>query len=136
MTRPAHALDAHFQTFSTMLTVADLAKSEAFYVSALGFHTTETQDGLRRLERPGASLYLVTQSPPTPDKPGVTLAPPPAPERPPVNLVFRVADVRAAYAALSALGVAFLNPPRQPPWGGWRCFLQDPDGYLIELEQP
>ena len=54
----------------------------------------------------------------------------------PVNLVFEVEDAHAEYAALSARGLRFLTPPAQPPWGGWRCFAQDPDGYSIEIEQP
>jgi len=54
----------------------------------------------------------------------------------PVNLVFEVADVHAEHAALRARGLRFLTPPMEPPWGGWRCFAQDPDGYLIEIEQP
>lgn len=97
---------------------------------------TERIDGLRRLERAGASIYLVTESPPTSDKPGVALAPPADKARPSVNLIFRVNDVNATYEALSAGGLRFLTRPQQPPWGGWRCFAQDPDGYLIEIEQP
>lgn len=119
-----------------MLTVRDLVVSEAFYVGYFGFQVTEAIDGLRRLQLPGISLYLVTESPPTPDKPGVTLAPIRDVQRPPVNLIFHVPDVRATYAELVADGLTFLAPPAQPAWGGWRCFTQDPDGYLIEIEQP
>ncbi|MGI9112250.1 MAG: VOC family protein [Gaiellaceae bacterium] len=46
------------------------------------------------------------------------------------------ADVHVAYRALSSRGLRFLTSPMQPPWGGWRCFAQDPGGYLIEIEQP
>ena len=31
---------------------------------------------------------------------------------------------------------AFLAEPYSPPWGGHRCFAVDPDGNLVELEQP
>ncbi|MBN8481226.1 MAG: VOC family protein [Xanthomonadales bacterium] len=137
MSEPAsHPLDSRQLGFSTMIVVRDLERSERFYVTHFGFRTTEHLPALRRLERAGATLYLVTESPPTEDKPGVTLAPPSDPERPSVNLIFRVTDVRATHAALSELGLAFLAPPHQPAWGGWRCFAQDPDGYLIEIEQP
>ena len=44
--------------------------------------------------------------------------------------------VREAYDTLSARGVSFLTEPYSPPWGGHRCFAVDPDGYLIELEEP
>ena len=33
-------------------------------------------------------------------------------------------------------GVRFLAEPYSPPWGGHRCFAVDPDGNLIELEEP
>jgi catechol 2,3-dioxygenase-like lactoylglutathione lyase family enzyme len=29
-----------------------------------------------------------------------------------------------------------LAPPYSPPWGGHRFFVRDPDGYLVEVEQP
>jgi hypothetical protein len=51
-------------------------------------------------------------------------------------LVLEVADCLGAYASLGAAGVPFLAEPFSPPWGGHRCFAIDPDGNLIELEQP
>ena len=33
-------------------------------------------------------------------------------------------------------GVPMLAPPFSPPWGGCRFFCVDPDGYLVEIEQP
>jgi hypothetical protein len=32
--------------------------------------------------------------------------------------------------------VPFLAEPHSPPWGGHRCFAVDPDGNLIEVEEP
>lgn len=136
MPHEPHVLDSQHVGFSTMLVVRDLLCSEEFYVRHFGFEVTEQLDSLRRLDRPGATLYLVLTSPPTADKPGVTLAPLPSRESPSVNLVFRVKDVRTVHAALAAGGLKFLTPPVQPAWGGWRCFAQDPEGYLIEIEQP
>jgi catechol 2,3-dioxygenase-like lactoylglutathione lyase family enzyme len=136
MENSSHPLDSQLVGFSTMLVVRDLTVSERFYVDHLGFDVTERLDSLRRLERSGATIYLVLTSPPTADKPGITLAPHSEANRPAVNLIFRVRDVRQTHAALSAGGMPFLAPPQQPAWGGWRCFAQDPDGYLIEFEQP
>jgi predicted enzyme related to lactoylglutathione lyase len=51
-------------------------------------------------------------------------------------LVLEVADCLRAHRELSAAGVQFLADPYSPPWGGHRCFALDPDGNLIELEQP
>ena len=118
-----------------MLAVRDVKRSVAFYCDVLGFERLEYPH-IPLLRRGDLQLFLVEESPPTDDRPGVTLTPPATPERMPVNLVFEVEDVAAEYAALSERGLRFLTPPAQPPWGGWRCFAQDPDGYLIEIEQP
>jgi catechol 2,3-dioxygenase-like lactoylglutathione lyase family enzyme len=133
--RAHHPLHDQLTRFSTMLVVSDLERSERFYTGHLGFSTVERLEGVRLLELGPVRLYLVIESPPTPDKPGVTLAPPRRADGPPVNLVFHVRDVRATHRALEAGGMRFLTPPAQPPWGGWRVFAQDPDGYLIEIEQ-
>jgi catechol 2,3-dioxygenase-like lactoylglutathione lyase family enzyme len=53
-----------------------------------------------------------------------------------VVLVLEVVDCMSAYRELRAEGVEFLAEPYSPPWGGHRCFAIDPDGYLVELEQP
>ena len=136
MTQVPNPLDSQLVVFSTMLVVRDLSISEQFYVRHFGFVVTERFESLRRLERHGASIYLGLVGDPTIDKPGVTLTPQPARDKPAVNLIFRVKDVRAVHDALAANRLTFLAPPSQPPWGGWRCFTQDPDGYLIEIEQP
>jgi catechol 2,3-dioxygenase-like lactoylglutathione lyase family enzyme len=130
------SLRDHTVQAATMLAVADLDRSLAFYHDRLGFEVRETEPGIALLGHGSMLLYLVADSPPTPDKPGVWLSPPRDADRTPVNLVFRVGDCRAVYAELQSEAVEFLTPPRQPPWGGWRCFGRDPDGYLFEIEQP
>ena len=136
MTDTPHILDTQQVGFSTMLVVRDISVSERFYVQHFGFKVTERLDSLRRLERVGVTIYLVLSGAPTVDKPNVTLAPQPKYEQPAINLIFRVKDVHTVYAHLISTGLQFLAPPTQPAWGGWRCFVQDPDGYLIEIEQP
>ena len=42
--------------------------------------------------------------------------------------------VEAAYAAWSARGAQFLTPPKEHPYET-RCYIRDPDGYLIEVGQ-
>jgi catechol 2,3-dioxygenase-like lactoylglutathione lyase family enzyme len=121
---------------ATMLAVSDLDASVAFYRDLFGFEVRDLHSSAALLTRDTMLLYLVTHSPPTPDKPSVTLTAPTTTAHTPVNLVFRVEDCRAAYEQLVALGVTFLTPPQQPPWGGWRCFARDPNGYLVEIEEP
>jgi catechol 2,3-dioxygenase-like lactoylglutathione lyase family enzyme len=118
-----------------MIVVRDVERSALFYRDILGFEQVPYPQ-IPLLQRGTMQLFLVEASPPTPDRPAISLQPPSDPSAMPVNLVFEVEDAHAEYEALSARGLRFLTPPAQPPWGGWRCFAQDPDGYLIEIEQP
>ena len=53
-----------------------------------------------------------------------------------VVLVVETDDARAEHRRLADEGVRFLAEPYEPPWGGCRFFCVDPDGYLVEIEQP
>lgn len=120
---------------ATMLVVSDVERSLAFYRDMLGFEQLEYPH-IPLLRCGTLYLHLVETSPPTADKPGVTLDPPPDADRTPVVLVFEVDDVVEVHRWLSGRGVVFMTAPQRPPWGGLRCFARDPDGYLIEVEQP
>ncbi len=116
-----------------MLAVSNLKHSIQFYQDKLGFKVNLQWDGYAVLELENMWLHLTTESPPTSDKPDVTLVPNHSASTSSVNLIFYVDDCHKAYQALSEKGVAFLTAPQQPTWGGWRCFAQDPDGYLLEI---
>jgi lactoylglutathione lyase len=120
---------------ATMLCVRELPRSVAFYRDVLGFSLLEEEEHIALLELAGGRVYLFTESPPTEDKPSVWLVPQEAPARGSVIVVFRVDDCVAAYEEIRASGATFLTPPVEPPWGGRRCFLHDPDGYLLEIEE-
>lgn len=120
---------------ATMICVADLERSLSFYRDRLGFQVRESAEHIALIERDGVFLYLFLESPPTKDKPGIWMKPPADPSLGSVILCFRVDDPRAAYEALTGAGVSFLTPPMPAPGGGWRCFAQDPDGYVLELEE-
>jgi hypothetical protein len=49
-------------------------------------------------------------------------------------LNIRVTDIHAAYAEWSARGAQFLTPPKQHAYE-IRCYIRDPDGYIIEVGQ-
>jgi len=129
-------LDGRLVHIAPMLAVANLDRSLAFYRDNLGFEVRDQEAHIALLIRDAMLLYLAVESPPTPDKPAVTLAAPATPEHTPVCLVLRVTDCLAVHAELSERGVSFLTPPMSPPWGGYRCFARDPDRYLVEIEQP
>ena len=123
--------------FGTILAVADVERSKVFY-ERLGFATEATYDDppYATLTLAGARLSLAEQGHPAEDRPGVALEAPPDRSRMNALLVLEVEDCMAAHRDLLADGVEFLAEPYSPPWGGHRCFAVDPDGYLVELEEP
>ena len=122
----------------TILAVADFARSLAFYRDRLGFEVEAIYEDppYATLVRAGARLSLAEQGHPAEDRPGVSMVAPPDRSRLAAILVLEVTDCLGAHRELSAAGVPFLAEPYSPPWGGHRCFAVDPDGNLIELEQP
>jgi catechol 2,3-dioxygenase-like lactoylglutathione lyase family enzyme len=70
---------------------------------------------------------------PTPDKPDVILA---APRPDPISSIMnvRVADIAAFYSDAKSKGAQFLTEPLDRK-AEMRCYLRDPDGYLIEIGQ-
>ena len=51
-----------------------------------------------------------------------------------IFLNLRVADIRARYDQWRSRGAEFLTPPLDRG-SELRCYLRDPDGYLIEVGQ-
>jgi len=122
----------------TILAVSDFDRSLRFYTDRLGFQVEATYDDppYATLALAGARLSLAEQGHPAEDRPGVAMTAPADRSNLAAILVLEVADCLTTHASLQAAGVEFLAPPYSPPWGGHRCFAVDPDGNLIELEQP
>jgi len=118
--------------------VADVERSVAFYRDALGCEVEALYDDppYATLALAGMRLSLAEQGHPAEDRPGIELRTPADPARLDALLVVEVDDARAEHARLGAIGVPFLAEPYEPPWGGCRFFCVDPDGYLVEIEQP
>jgi catechol 2,3-dioxygenase-like lactoylglutathione lyase family enzyme len=122
----------------TILAVADIERSTAFYTRHLGFIVEATYDDppYVTLIRNGVRLSFAEQGHPAEDRPGVEMIAPQDGGRLPVVLVLEVTDAAAIHEALVAEGAPILAEPFAPPWGGLRFFVVDPDGYLVEIEQP
>ena len=122
----------------TILAVADVARSLDFYTRHFGFLVEATYDDppYATLKRNGVRLSLAEQGHPADDRPGVSMVAPGDPTKLQVVLVLEVADAQAVHEALVAEGARILAEPYAPPWGGLRFFVVDPDGYLVEIEQP
>ena len=121
-----------------ILAVADVEVSSAWYRDRLGFAVEASYDDppYATLELAGTRLSLAAQGHPAEDRPGVAMVAPEDRSRLQVALVLELSDCRGAYEQLREEGVEFLAEPFSPPWGGARCFAVDPDGYLVELEEP
>jgi catechol 2,3-dioxygenase-like lactoylglutathione lyase family enzyme len=111
----------------------DIERSQRFYTEVLGgkvvFSGEPTVVAL-------SNCWIIIDfgGGPTSDKPAVTLESPSEPDRVGGFLNLRVKDIQAAYAAWSARGAQFLTPPKQQP-AEIRCYIRDPDGYVIEVGQ-
>jgi catechol 2,3-dioxygenase-like lactoylglutathione lyase family enzyme len=121
-----------------ILAVSDVDRSLAFYRDLIGFEVEATYDDppYATLTLAGTRLSLAEQGHPADDRPGVAMTAPEDPNKANVVLVVEVTDARTRYAELEAKGARFLAEPYEPPWGGCRFFCVDPDGYLVEIEQP
>jgi catechol 2,3-dioxygenase-like lactoylglutathione lyase family enzyme len=121
-----------------ILAVSDFEVSLAFYRDRLGLEVVATYDDppYATLLAAQARISLAEEGHPAEDRPGVTMRAPNDPSEANVVLVLEVEDARAVHRELKAEGVPFLAEPYEPPWGGCRFFCVDPDGYLVEIEQP
>jgi lactoylglutathione lyase len=115
------------------LTVADVNRSAEFYVRILG--GTVVRSGEPTIIQIANSWLIVNVGGgPTDDKPTVTLRPPQNPNEVSSFLNIRVADIRASYEQWRGRGANFLTEPKDHG-AEIRCYMRDPDGYLIEVGQ-
>ena len=116
------------------LTVKDQAKSREFYARVLGGKVVKLENPCY-IKLANSWLILNSGGGPTPDKPEVTLETPPDLNRMSSFLNLRVADIQACYKEWTAKGAQFLTEPLDNHGHEWRCYMRDPDGYLIEVGQ-
>jgi catechol 2,3-dioxygenase-like lactoylglutathione lyase family enzyme len=115
------------------LTVADVRRSAEFYARVLGGNII--REGEPTIIQVANSWIIVNVGGgPTDDKPTVTLHPPRNPDEASSFLNIRVADVHACYEDWRHKGAEFLTEPKDHV-AEIRCYMHDPDGYLIEVGQ-
>ncbi len=122
---------AHF------LTVADMERSARFYEKVFGGRILSRGDSKGApvyLEIANTWLILNVGGGPTPDKPTVTLGVPADPDRLSSFMNIRVADIHACYELWRNRGAEFITEPKDK-YGETRCYIRDPDGYIIEVGQ-
>ena len=69
---------------------------------------------------------------PTPDKPSATLSVPADPDSVNSFMNIRVKDIQACYELWRNRGAHFIAEPKEK-YGETRCYIRDPDGYIIEV---
>lgn len=116
------------------LTVRDQARSREFYVRVFGGKVVKLENPCY-IKLANSWLILNSGGGPTPDKPEVILETPPNPNRISSFLNLRVADIWSCYREWKANGAQFLTEPLDNHGHEWRCYIRDPDGYLIEVGQ-
>jgi putative intracellular protease/amidase/catechol 2,3-dioxygenase-like lactoylglutathione lyase family enzyme len=122
-------------SIAQFLTVADIGRSARYYEKVFGARILSLGDGnapgYLRLE----NIWMILNfgGGPTPDKPTVTLS---VPDPNHINsfLNFRVADIQACHELWKSRGAEFITEPI-PKYGEIRCYIRDPDGYIIEVGQ-
>jgi predicted enzyme related to lactoylglutathione lyase len=123
-------------TVAHFLTVADLKRSAEFYKTVFDGEIVSMGDGNAPPYIKIANTWLILNvgGGPTPDKPTVTLSPPLDPSHISSFMNIRVADIQACYKLWKSRGAEFLTEPLDK-YGETRCYIRDPDGYIIEVGQ-
>ena len=115
------------------LTVRDVAVSREFYANVLGGKVVLPENPAI-VQVANTWIIMNPGGGPTPDKPDVILRPPEPGDPVSAFLNVRVADIEAFYAEATAQGAEFLTEPLDRK-AEIRCYMRDPDGYLIEVGQ-
>jgi catechol 2,3-dioxygenase-like lactoylglutathione lyase family enzyme len=113
------------------LTVRDVPRSRDFYGRILG-GTVVLDENPCIVQLSNSWIIMNPGGGPTPDKPGVTLVANEGGDTTSTFMNLRVADIHARYAEWTARGAEFLTPPIDRG-AEIRCYMRDPDGYLIEV---
>jgi catechol 2,3-dioxygenase-like lactoylglutathione lyase family enzyme len=132
MSQPDQSTELKFVVTNTLI-VRDIQRSVAFYREVLG--ATVLQEGQPTFLRLG-NLWLTINGGggPTDDKPEVIALPPLDPNVLSIFLNLRVNDIARYYDLWSSRGAKFITEPKVRATE-LRCYMRDPDGYLIEVGQ-
>ena len=115
------------------LVVRDIQTSVAFYRDVLGA-TVLRQGEPTFLRLSNVWLTINRGGGPTDDKPEVVASPPRDPNVLSIFLNLRVTDISRYYDLWSSRGAKFITEPKVHATE-LRCYMRDPDGYLIEVGQ-
>jgi lactoylglutathione lyase len=115
------------------LTVEDTKRSAEFYHRVFGGNIVREGEPTI-IEIANSWLILNVGGGPTDDKPTVTLRPPNNLNEVSNFINIRVADIQRYYEEWRKRGAHFLTEPKDHRFE-IRCYMRDPDGYIIEVGQ-
>ena len=115
------------------LTVDDVKRSAEFYLTVLGGEVVLSGEPTI-IQIANSWLILNVGGGPTDDKPTVTIRTPKNPNEVSSFMNIRVADIQSCYEEWRKRGAEFLTEPKEHKFET-RCYMRDPDGYIIEVGQ-
>lgn len=116
----------------TILYVASVPETLAFYEAAFGFKTLFLHEAGDYGELDTGATKLAFSSHALMAQIGKDVATTP-PSKPSYELAFETGDVPAALARARAAGATLVSDPAQMPWGQTIVYVRTPEGTLIEL---
>ena len=120
-------------TIAHFLTVVDVERSARFYETVFGGRIVRTGEPTY-IQIANTWIIVNVGGGPTPDKPTVVLEPPTEPDKVSSFINIRVADIQACYELWTSRGATFITEPKDND-DEMRCYIRDPDGYIIEVGQ-
>ncbi len=115
------------------ITVRSVARSRAFYSEVLGGQVV-LEENPCIVKLANSWVLMNPGGPPTPDKPDISVVNYEPGDTVSSFMNFRVADIQACYEQWSSKGAEFVTPPIDRG-AEIRCYMRDPDGYMIEVGQ-
>ncbi len=115
------------------LTVKDVKRSAEFYLRIFGGKVIRNGEPTI-LQIANSWLVLNTGGGPTDDKPTITLHTPQNPDDASNFMIIRVADIWSSYNEWQRKGAEFITEPKEHDLE-IRCYMRDPDAYIIEVGQ-
>jgi len=115
------------------ITVRSVARSRAFYSEILGGQVV-LEENPCIVKLANSWVLMNPGGPPTPDKPDVSVVNYESGNTVSSFMNLRVADIEACYEQWSAKGAEFVTPPIDRG-AEIRCYMRDPDDYMIEVGQ-
>src|SRR5271170_2783379 len=115
------------------ITVRKVAQSRDFYSRILGGKVV-LEENPCIIKLANSWIIMNPGGGPTPDKPDISVVNYEPGDTVSSFMNLRVADIQACYEQWSAKGAEFVTPPIDRG-AEIRCYMRDPDGYIIEVGQ-